>query len=799
MRALALVTRTLADAIDASRSPALRGLLDSLKRYGSLVGGLELAETWAIVRVHAPNRGITTSPLLALVLDVIATAPGLSTARDDVNAAAGGLPPIERGAAFEELLATLDATRRARRGVYATPPSLAGYLARAVDHATRELLGIQEGLSGVEQVLDPAAGSGALLLAAIEQIAASDGCLATFAEQRLAGVELQLAPLAAAHARIASALEERGAPLSPRARLAITLGNALDPATTDAGDGFSKALADEAELTRSLLAARASRVLLANPPWSGISANTSDAARALVAPYVRPDGGAPVAKRHWLNDDYVKFVRLAEVLASRSPRAVVGIITNHGLFDHPTFRALRASLLATFPDARFLDLHGSAKRRERDGASRDESAFGIQQGVGLSVLTRGGPARGVQRGDLRGSAAHKRHALDAVNTSIAFHAVVPEPPFFAFAARGCRQEERTFSLDEIFVERATGLVTARDALVIDADRPRLLARLAELADVTIPDEAIRARYFSSRTSPAYAKGDTRSFSLARARRHLATLEDPAAQLAPILHRPFDERWIFYDDALVDWSRRERLGHLAERATLALIAPRRAEIAAGFSHVFCARALAHHHSVSAKEVDHVFVLERACGASNIAGAFLEAVQTSAGLTTIRPRTAFDYVYALLHSAAYRARYTARLALEPAPVPTPRQGALLLRLAELGASLIATHTGESTPIGRLVWTSARDVVIRTPRVLDGRIVLAPDVAIEDVPPDVLAFTVGGRTPARAYLRERRGEPLTLEVVARYQRVLGGVAETLTTMRAIDRAVEEAGGFPGAFVAR
>ena len=58
----------------------------------------------------------------------------------------------------------------------------------------------------------------------------------------------------------------------------------------------------------------------------------------------------PLGERNpkWLNDDYVKFIRFAQLKMDAVQEGVVGIITNHSWLDNPTFRGMRQSLMRSF-------------------------------------------------------------------------------------------------------------------------------------------------------------------------------------------------------------------------------------------------------------------------------------------------------------------------------------------------------------------------------------------------------------------------------------------------------------------
>ena len=83
----------------------------------------------------------------------------------------------------------------------------------------------------------------------------------------------------------------------------------------------------------------------------------------VTASYYHVDG-APLGERKvWLQDDYVKFIRLSQWLLDGTGAGVHGYISNHGYLDNPTFRGMRWSLMQSFPRSASLTFMGISKRR----------------------------------------------------------------------------------------------------------------------------------------------------------------------------------------------------------------------------------------------------------------------------------------------------------------------------------------------------------------------------------------------------------------------------------------------------
>src|SRR5690606_2905883 len=226
-----------------------------------------------------------------------------------------------------------------------------------------------------------------------------------------------------------------------------------------------------------------------------------------------------------------------------------------------------------------VDLHGNRKKREQaPSGQRDENVFDIEQGVALSVFCRApGQQSSVSYTDLWGTREDKQRLLaDTSGESLTFAPLHPTPPFYFFVPRdeSHRTEyERGWRLPEIMPVCVAAPVTARDRLVVAFTRKELLERIAEFRALSIPDSVIRERYSGRPRTARYAPGDARGWKLAEARRQLAQQRNWKSEARTCLYRPFDRRWIYWSEAMIDWPRRDVMRHLEEPGNLALIARR----------------------------------------------------------------------------------------------------------------------------------------------------------------------------------------------------------------------------------
>ncbi|HSN86494.1 MAG TPA: type ISP restriction/modification enzyme, partial [Thermoanaerobaculia bacterium] len=449
-------------------------------------------------------------------------------------------------------------------------------------------------------------------------------------------------------------------------------------------------------------------VVLGNPPYSGHSANRTGKDDSLRG-YYEVDG-RPLGEKNpkWLQDDYVKFLRLAQLRIEEAGEGIVGLVINHGYLDNSTFRGLRRSLMNSFDEIYLLDLHGNRRKRETSPeGGTDENVFDIEQGVSILLAVKkpgaklplprnGGEGRGeggrdqiVARADLWGNRAKKLRWLAARTVeSTSWTDLAPRAPSYLFVERDARLEElyvRGIPLPEIFPERSVGVLTARDAFVMDFDLEPLRRKIVMLRSGLVPGELVPVEY----------PRDTRSWKLSEAIRRAGADKEWEGRFTEILYRPFDVRHIFYADYLVERTRERVMRHLLGGANLALVVPRQSKDGAG---ALVADRIVAHKAVSAYDINHVFPLyllpegifaERVPNVvPNVAAEVLRFLERSLGEAPA-PEAVLHYVYAVLYSYGYRDRYAPFLAADFPRIPFPRDRRLFEAMAELGKELVGLH--------------------------------------------------------------------------------------------------------------
>jgi type ISP restriction-modification system protein/N-6 DNA methylase len=807
-----IVYGLLAAAWYAPGDFALQTVLDHIPRGNGILR--DLFRSIALAEVTEPPE---RRPRLAWIVDDVVALLAASPVRRLLERRHAGASRDPILHFYETFLAQYDRDLRKSRGVYYTPRQLAGYVARSVDTLLRERLGRPDGLadSGVT-LLDPAAGTLTFLAEAFR--VALDGyrrrhgagsAAALVRDHLLAdfyAFELMVAPYVIGHLKMGLLLAAEGLPLPADRRFPLFLTNALeleDLAQTNL-PGMS-ALSRESRAAGRIKKEARIAVVLGNPPYSGHSYNRGKDIVELLRRfrdfperdegYYRVDGRALHERNlKWLQDDYVKFLRFAQWKIEQNGWGVVGFVTNHGWLDNPTFRGLRRSLLRTFDEIYLLDLHGNRRKRERapDGGP-DESVFpGVEQGVAICLLVklpgarRPGAATRVFRADRQGRAAEKLRWLDENEAATTrWMEISPRPAAYGFVRQGADSARREAEyrwgtpLPEIFPRRSVGVVTARDAFVLDFSRPELEAKFLAF-------RAGPGRTFP----PEWELAERGGFSIERAQREAREDVRWREKLTEILLRPFDVRHLFYADYLVARPRRQLMKHMGEPGTnLGLVCPAQHKEEPG---ALVTDRIAGHKAVSAYDINSLFPLyltDDLLGRTpNVAPGLLARLGEAHGREP-SPEELLAYVYAVLYSRAYRERYGALLCRGFPRIPLARDGRLFTALAGLGAELIDLHLlrapALAAPRSRLEpagsGTLGKGTRVYLPAL--GRVyVNAEGQFFDGIAPEVWAYRIGGYQVLDRWLASRAGRPLGQCEQERFFKTVAALELTLAVERRI-----------------
>ncbi|MCX8038634.1 MAG: DNA methyltransferase, partial [Candidatus Sumerlaeia bacterium] len=706
-------------------------------------------------------------------------------------------------------------------------------------------------------ILDPAAGTGTFLHGVIDHIYESiqrkgqagtwSGYVSNHLLPRLFGFELLMAPYAIAHMKLGLQLAETGYEFKSGERLRIYLTNTLEEAHRVSNrDLFASIIAEEANAAAQIKSEAPVMVIVGNPPYSGHSENRSEWIAGLMRGtdsltgqpthnYFEVDG-QPLAERNpkWLNDDYVKFIRFAQWRIEQTGYGILAFISNHGYLDNPTFRGMRRCLMETFDRIYLLDLHGNTKKKETapDG-SKDENVFDIQQGVAIGIFVKSPQGkkratvvrhahlyglREVWQKDRRGErklVGGKYFWLN--NHSIKntrWKPVAPQPPLYLFIPQERRllaEYERGWKITDAMPVHSLGIATARDQLAVSWTKKELWHTVNIFA--ILSEEQARYQY--------NLRKDTRDWRVAAAQNDIRDSGPNKSCIIPILYRPFDQRYTYYtgrDCGFLCRPRTAVMRHMIGRDNLALSTTRGVEICRGFEHVFCSSEVIQLHTVSSKEVNYLFPLYLYPDGDlpatlfdygndrrpNFVLEFIEAFSQRLKMTfvpdgkgdlkkTFGPDAVFHYIYAILHSPAYRTRYAQFLRADFPRVPIPSNSSLFRQLCRSGETLTELHRMRH----RLPLITRFPILgsdhVETVFYKDGRVAINATQYFDKVPPEVWAFRIGGYQVCEKWLKDRKGRILSHDEIMHYQYVVAALDETIRLMAEIDRVIAQSGNWP------
>ena len=724
---------------------------------------------------------------------------------------------------YEDFLSEYNPKLRKSKGVWYTPQPVVGFIVRAVDEILQKEFNLPEGLAdystiekdvAVEQsydgrtkdgmkhamkrfhrvqILDPATGTGTFLAEVVNQIydryRDQQGIWQQYVEQhllpRLNGFEILMASYAVAHLKLDMLLSETGYQHQSEKRLHVYLTNSLEESNNEPRTLFAQWLSREAAEANVIKRDCPVMVVIGNPPYSGESQNKGKWIMSLMEDYKKEPGGKqPLDERNpkWLNDDYVKFIRLAQHYIEKKGEGIIGFINPHGYLDNPTFRGMRWNLLKTFDKIYTIDLHGNSKKKETcpDG-SKDENVFDIMQGVSINLFVKTGKKGKDELGkvyhkDLYGLRQQKYDVLnDARIEKIGYKEVQPKAPMYFFVPKDFELEEeynKGFKVNELFKIYNVGVVTSNDAALVNSDANTLRNNVERI------------------NTKDYDKGLECKFA----------------------YRALDNRILYYDEGLIERARKDIMGHLLTPGNIAMVVGKQCvddwkyafitDSVTNFNYIATAGRLGagyvfplYLYKENLGKKERIVNLNKElydriakglnylpCYDDNV---LIDPISDYNGV--LYPQALFDYIYAVLHSPSYRERYKEFLKIDFPRIPYPTDWEKFRDLAELGEELRQLHLMEDLPSKTgVTFPVAGSLQVDCYRWQDNRVYINAEQYFDGVPESAWNFYIGGYQPAQKWLKDRKGMTLSFEDVKHYGRIIYVLQQTERIMQEIDDIV-------------
>lgn len=677
---------------------------------------------------------------------------------------------------YEDFLKEYDSELRKKLGAFYTPLPVVKFIVRAVDQILEKDFGLLQGLADSSkinglhrvQILDPAVGTGTFLTEILDNIHSrfenQKGRWGSYVYHdllpRLHGFELMMAPYTIAHLKMSMKLKEMGFAHFNSARLGIYLTNSLEESISQedlfSSFGLAESIAEESKEASKIKNEKPIMIVIGNPPYSGESSNNFDYANKLINKYkIEPGGKLKLKEKNpkWLNDDYVKFIALAENLIVTNNEGIVGMITAHGYIDNPTFRGMRWHLRNTFDKIYILDLHGNGYKTAPKG-QRDENVFDILQGVSIILGIKKSDTKEkklaqIYKADFYGLRKEKFEKLNNSNIGNIDWTMLPEnSDLWVLEGPGKLEYQQGFSVAELFELNSVGIATAKDAILINSSRTDLLKNVEE--------------YFK--------------------------IEPEERFVEKITYRPFDDRYIYYDASKVERSREKIMKHFLMKENLGFVFTR-FQFKKQNPYAFCyvVNSIIDINSMQSPGTINIAPLyiysDEDEKTSNLKKEIVDQIEKIVG--KIAPEDVFDYIYAVLHSPSYREKFKEFLKIDFPRVPFPKDKKSFQEFVTLGTELRKLHLLESPKVNQFITTfpvSGSDTVEKV-SFFDGKVFINNDQFFGQVPEIAWNFWIGGYQPAQKWLKDRKGRVLTNEDLEHYQKIIVVLFETDRLMKETD----------------
>jgi len=706
---------------------------------------------------------------------------------------------------YETFLEKYDPEEREKRGVYYTPEPVVSYIVRSLHTILKDKFGLDDGLANENvTILDPAGGTLTFIAEAIKQALKEfvskygEGGKKDFVRDHILkdfyAFELMVAPYAIGHIKISFLLDELGHRLQDGERVKFYLTNTLElekiEQTTLPG---MASLAEESRKAGDVKKRIPILVILGNPPYSGMSANKGKWITGLIENYKFVDG-KPLGEKNpkWLQDDYVKFIRFAEWKITRAGKGVVGFITNHSYLDNPTFRGMRRHLMKSFDEIYILNLHGNTMKKEKcpDG-SKDENVFDIRQGVSIAFLVKNKTSRRkecqVFHSEIWGLRKVKYDWLSSKDLNATGWSVIhPNPSSYFFVPREKTHEQlynKYWKFTEIFIVNSVGIVTARDDLTVRSTPEDVWQTAQDFS--SLPVEQARIKYGLGE--------DCQDWTIPLAQQDLRASGLKREFVVPILYRPFDVRYTYYTGRSRGFICRPRydvMQHMM-RKNVAICVGRAGQVVGlekPWNIVFCSELMEDFNLFyRGGNVNFpLYLYTNKSKKANIHTILCKNLEKTWGRLK-SPEEIFYYVYAILYSNVYRAKYADFLKTDFPRVPFTRDYDLVAKMAKLGKRLVDLHLLKSAELGDVTVKFQGSGENRVENLAysekDARIYINKTQYFEGIEREAWEYHIGGYRILSKWLKDRKGNNLSLQDIKHYCGIVAAIKKTIELQNEVD----------------
>lgn len=737
---------------------------------------------------------------------------------------------------YENFLSEYDPALRKARGVWYTPKPVVNFIVRAVDEILKSEFHLPQGLADTSkttvkvqtqtfdnrtkkykeieqevhkvQILDPATGTGTFLAEVVKHVHKKfkgqggvwNNYVSNHLIPRLNGFELLMASYAMAHLQLDLLLSETGYKVQKDERFKIFLTNSLEEHHPDTGTLFANWLSSEANEANHIKRDTPVMCVIGNPPYSVSSNNKSEWIESLTVDYKKDMKERNIQP---LSDDYIKFIRFGQHFIDKNGEGILAYISNNSFIDGIIHRQMRKHLMESFDTIYVLDLHGNSKKKEVDlDGSADQNVFDIMQGVSINIFVKTGKNKEnelakVKHFDLQGKRSFKYDFLTQNSLkSLEWNELQPNEPNYFLVKKNFDESgiyEEGFKVDVLFEINSAGIKTHRDNFVIGISINELRDKMKLFYNESISDDTIRIKLEIK---------DNRDWNISIARKKSTFNE---SKIKRIQHRPFDTKFIYYDNSVIDFPKEPIMRHTFKE-NFSLLCGRQTK-GDGINHFYLTKSISEMKTSESTTGSFHFPLYlypqteqlnfegNTQRTPNLNAEIIKQIADRLGLEftnektkradTFAPIDVLDYIYAVLHSPTYREKYKEFLKIDFPRVPYPKDVTTFWQLVKLGGEIRQIHLLESEVVEEYITQypiEGNDVVGKL-KFDNNRVYINETQYFDNVPQTAWEFYIGGYQPAQKWLKDRKDRALSFEDILHYQKIIVALTETARLMKEID----------------
>jgi predicted helicase len=151
----------------------------------------------------------------------------------------------------------------------------------------------------------------------------------------------------------------------------------------------------------------------------------------------------------------------------------------------------------------------------------------------------------------------------------------------------------------------------------------------------------------------------------------------------------------------------------------------------------------------------------------------------------PIDLLDYIYAVLYSNSYRAKYREFLKIDFPRVPCPENAERFQKLIFIGSMLRGLHLMEnvSPAMGIADFPVTGTNKIETLNYKEKNVYVNKQQYFANVPLEAWEYYIGGYQPAQKWLKDRKGRVLSFDDIEHYQKIITVLKMTMELQAQID----------------